>query len=160
MSLNNSQSSSHLNERGIALTEFLVAFPFLFIVLIGIVDIGTARNQYFAVNRVAYEATRFAASVPVLEIASYDTATAAAAAPGHQRVRERVNTLLTRNGIDPANLPADFLTTARVPAATLGTTFTRDQVEVRIQIPFDALFPLVGQVLPRLSARVSGPYIS
>ena len=158
MSLNNSQSSSHLNERGIALTEFLVAFPFLFIVLIGIVDLGTALNQYFAVNRVAYEATRFAASVPVLEIASYDTATAAAAAPGHQRIRERVNTLLTRNGIDPADLPADFLTTARLPAATLG--FTRDQVEVRIQIPFDALFPLVGQVLPRLSARVSGPYIS
>lgn len=149
-------------ERGVAITEFLITFPFLLIMLAGVVDLGIALNRYYTINRIAYEATRFAASIPGLEPGTYGTNAAAVGqsftsptAPGHLQLRARVDLLLTRNGINPAQLPADYLSTER--AAPAGAT--RDQVSVRISIPFAALFPVVGDVLPNLRTRVSGPYL-
>lgn len=147
------------DESGIALVEFLIAFPFLFVFLIGMFDLGVALNKYYTLNRIAYEGTRYAASLPVLEPNSYPTATSVATAPGHQQVRARVDTLLLRNGINPVLLPTDYLLTARIPSATLGAGYTRDQVRVRIKLPFVALFPLIGNALPFIGADVSGPYL-
>ncbi len=149
-------------ERGVAITEFLVVFPFLLIMLAGVVDLGIALNRYYIINRVAYEATRYAASIPGLEDGTYaDTASVVGASlvaplkPAHLQLRARVDLLLARNGIDPAALPPDYLTTELATP----TGLSRDQVSIRISIPFAALFPIVGDVLPSLSTKVSGPYL-
>src|SRR6185312_8936668 len=88
--------------------------PFLYLLLIGMVDLGLALNRYFLINRIAYEGVRFAASVPALEDGTYPTAAAVTGSPskpGHMKVRDRVNALLATNGISLNSLPADYLTT-------------------------------------------------
>ena len=149
-------------ERGIAITEFLITFPFILIMLAGVVDLGIALNRYYTINRIAYEATRYGASIPGLEAGVFDTNAAAVGpnavlprAPAHLQVRARVDLLLARNGINPSTLPVEYLSTEKsTPAGA-----TREQVTIRISIPFAALFPIVGNVLPNLRTRVSGPYL-
>jgi hypothetical protein len=95
--------------------------------------------------------------VPSLENGSYATAASAASAPGHVRIRQRVDLLLTMNGFNPATLPSDYLTTERVSAA--GAGLSADQVHVILKVPFVTFFPLLKDVLPQLSSDVSAPYL-
>ena len=151
-----------LDERGTAFAEFLVTFPFLVIMLMGITDLGMALNTHLTLGRIAYEGSRFAATVALLEKPaaagdSVDTDSEAVGKPGHQSIRQRVNDLLDRNEIDRAQLPADYLSTARIPKEDIGAT--ADQVRVTIRVPFQTMFPLLRGLLPSLSSEVTGPYL-
>ena len=144
-------------EHGTVLTEFIICAPFLFVMLMGIVDLGVSLNRQLAVNRIVYEAARFAASVPEVAAGSALSAAQASALSGHTSIRNRVSTLLVRNGINLATLSADYLTTEGICAASLGTS--RDQVRVTLKIPFQTNFNLLKDLLPTLSEQVSGPYL-
>lgn len=82
------------SEEGNALIEFLFCFPFVFLVFISSIDLGRA-----------------------LEVGSFNTVDLNNPTPGHQLVRNRVDTLLIRYGINPGTLPCDYLTTARIQTA-------------------------------------------
>ncbi|MFN8389629.1 MAG: TadE/TadG family type IV pilus assembly protein [Bdellovibrionota bacterium] len=145
------------SERGNAFSEFIITAPFLVFMFIGIIDLGTALNKYLTVNRIAYEGTRYAASVPLLETAAVSTAVDAVNKPGHQLVRQRIDLLLARNGLNPADFPADYLKTERLNGAANG--FDADQVRVTLNVPFTTFFPFLSGVLPKLNSQISGPYL-
>ncbi len=150
------------DQRGVAFSEFIISVPFLMVMLFGIVNLGIGLNRYYTINRIAYEGVRYAASIPQLEVAQCATAAQLVGPPplrAHSLIRDRINILLARNGISLSDLDATYLYTERVPVATLGVGFTRDQVVVRLEVPFNTLFPFVGQLLPMLHSQVSGPYL-
>ncbi len=142
------------NEQGNAMLEFLLSLPFILLVFYGSIDLGRAFNTYFTITRVVYEGTRFAGTVGGLELGSYANAALAASAPGHQRVRARVDTLLLRYNINPGTLPPEYLATERLQIAG-----GRDQVRVTLRLPFRADFPLLRGVLRTLGTDAVGPYL-
>ena len=157
------------SERGNALIEFLLCFPFVLTVFMFSIDLGRALNTYFTITRIVYEGTRYAGQVGTLEVQDCRTLTQATPFPGHMLVRSRIDTLLIRYNINPGTLTPDYLRTRRI-AKDITIINDRDRVFVSLSIPFEPIFPLVGELfkdptdpdpnkVPRLSANSTGPYL-
>ncbi len=145
------------SERGNSIIEFLLCFPFVFVVFVSTVDLGRALNTYFTITRVVYEGARFAGQVGGLEVAAITSASTAVGNPGHQRVRSRVDILLQKYGMDPGVIGVqdpNYLYTERLQPAG-----DRDQVRVRLRIPFQPIFPLLQGFLGILGTEATGPYL-
>ena len=66
-----SSSTTSSRQRGSFLTEMTLVLPFLFVLLIGTIDLSIGMLTYLRVSRVAYEAARYGASLSGIS-ASYD----------------------------------------------------------------------------------------
>ena len=136
--------------RGAAFMEFLICIPFLLILLTGILEIGQALNTYLTLSRVVYEASRYACALGNLESGGpySDPLTLP---PGHGLIRSRVNLLLNKYKIDPAQV-----TVSSQRFHTAGEI--RDQVKIKVTLPVPTLFP-VPPKLASVSSEVTGPYL-
>ena len=152
------------SERGAAFIEFLVTFPFLLILLMGITDLGVALSTQLTLARITYEGARFAAGLPQLE-KKQDGSFVSSSEVDHYRtfrqVKQRIDTLLLRAGYNISELPADYLMMRRETDSTSALAgMPYDLVQVRLnQIPFTTVFPLLRPALPHLSTDVRGVYL-
>ena len=150
----NSQLTDQNSERGTIFTEFLLTVPFLVFVLAGIVDLGQTLNSYFMLNRIAYEACRYAASVPAFENGALGDPDGVPR-PNQQKVKNRIDTMLSRF---PDAIGKNYtVSIQRVKNTAIGAT--RDQVRVTIRTEFQSNFPGVALLFPTINTEVSGPYL-
>lgn len=152
------QSSFLTNERGNAIIEFLLCFPFVLMVFMCSIDLGRALNSYFTITRIVYEGTRYAGQVAGLESGTYPDFNSTTGKPGHRLVRARVDQLLFRYSINPGTLDPTYLET-KMTLRNTSIVNDRDRVYVSLTIPFEPLFPICGLFLNNLTANSTGPYL-
>lgn len=143
---------------GNAFTELAIVLPLLLLLIMGTVDLGRILNEYLTITRIAYEGTRYAASVAELEPGQF---TVAASTPqSHQAVRERIGTLLERHDMSPTSSGITISTALYDKDAFAHPTIAGYDkvVHVRISVPFNSWFPLLD-FMDEVSAEASGPYL-
>ncbi len=157
-----SQGSWLETESAVAIVEFVIIYPFLLLMLMGITDLGSALNTHLSLGRIAYEGARFAAGLPQLEKkldGNFIKSSEADQYRTFRLVKERMDTLLTLAGYDLSDLPADYLWMRR-ERNSAGPLDPYDEVEVRLdKIPFNCVFPLMHVFIPDLSTEVRGVYL-
>lgn len=145
MSKGFSAFSEKCAERGTAMIEAAIVFPFIILMVCATCDLGAALNQYLALNRVVYEGARYAASLPGLEKGAFVTIDGVA--QNQNLVRTRVLDLLTKNGFDPQ-------TFTKVETVNENNVW----VAVNVEKPFISFFGFFNNMPIRVGAK--GPYLS
>ena len=131
-------------ESGSTIVEAAAVLPFLIMMVFATCDLGAALNQYLALNRVVYEGTRYAASLPGLEQGEFSAISGTA--QNQNLVRDRVLELLTKNGFDVGTF------------SSVVTTNDNNVVSVRVEKPFMSNFGFFNAMPIRVNA--TGPYLS
>ena len=133
--------------------EFAALLPVVVTILISVVEIGNAVNQYLQISRISYEGARFGAAIAGLETGSFATADTSQNSSRLQfTLQSRVRTLLTDYGYDTAQAN---IVTERADAVGPGSF---DAVSVRVAIPVrPILFAQYAWI--RFDIRSSAPYL-
>lgn len=137
------------SEKGVAMLEFTLIAPLMVLLMIATYDLGNALNQYLSLSRIVYEGTRYAATLPGLEVTGANTTEYVAAnadTMNHNKVRERVRNLLIKSGFN-------------VSAATIRTENQNNEwVKITVSEDYNSIFGLF-RTLP-ISVSASGPFLS
>ena len=154
-------------ESGVAMIEFAIVFPFLFLFIVAIWDVGRALSETMTASRIVYEGVRFAASVPGLEtpttvadniVKGETTGLVNAVVPvnlsNHKRIRDRMSQILTRY-----NIPFDDATVSTMVVKDNSSAVPKFTVTVALQLKFRSHFPLLDQLIQNVGAVTSGPYM-
>ena len=137
------------SSRGSACLELAITLPALVMIFMAVVDLGRAATDYLTVNRIIYEATRYAASCGSLEEGSYSGFVGVP--KGHQAVRDRLLRLLERYGIDSKGITNITTELEQTPEKYL-------EVRVSLSLPFHSLF-FDFAFLQNLGGQATGPYL-
>ena len=127
---------------GTSIIEFAVCLPMILVLLVGTVELGRILNTYLTVNRVVYEAVRYASARSKLECGVFSTE---ADAPSvHMLIRDRANLLLRRNGMDEVQ-DEQLITELRFvsnSSLTSDSRFLGNELQVRVSlgVPFQPIF--------------------
>lgn len=142
-------------ESGVALLEGAIVLPFLLTMLFATFDLGAALNQYLLLNRLVYEGTRYAATLPGLETGRFgvssDTSVSGyspyVVGSGQDKVKSRLITLIGRSGFDMSSF-------------TLMSTENsgNNAVTVTLQKTYTPMFGFFGSIPLKVTA--TGPYLS
>lgn len=142
-------------DSGVALLEGAIVLPFLLTMLFATFDLGAALNQYLLLNRLVYEGTRYAATLPGLETGRFGVTTDPSltsyspyvVGSGQDKVRSRLITLIGRSGFDPSSF-------------TLMSTenSANNAVTVTLQKNYSPMFGFFGNIPLKVTA--TGPYLS
>ena len=146
-------SLNRSDERGLAHVEFAIVAPFLIFLLMGIYDLGRALERYIALNSIAYEGLRYAATLPGLEGGEFNAPTGV---PMYQEtLRDRINNLLEGHGWNPATAG---VTTALYTEAAPDAQGRSQIVRVSISAPYESLFKIYADA-GDLHVTASGAYL-
>ena len=149
------------SESGNAISEFMIAWPFLGVIALSIFDLSMALSQYVQLTEAAHQGVRLAAGYEQLSVGTARgmagaTGTNCAAASGnqfHQRVQDRVNQLITVQNLwlDTTKL---CIESGRVAG---GAATNPDTVHVRVSSNYNAVIP-VFRNLP-ITVEVRAPHL-
>ncbi len=157
------------NSDGTAYIELTFVLPLIFIMIVGLVDVGRALINYLNLTQIAYEGARFAGALSGLEstgsltVVDLHQGARDATAPVHWDVQTRIDQMLTqiyqlnfrpgsvhiRTGFDPKD-PTN-------PSPQLD----KNVVRITIDGEYESLFNFVNwwQQLFPVSVSISGPYL-
>lgn len=158
-------SSALRFERGAAINEFVIAIPFLSLMITAVLDVGSAINEYMLLSEAAHQGVRMASGTVQLTslqefqgLTSSQGCAASPAAPApipadtdyHTAIQQRVADLLQiqNTQLDPTSL---CIKTGLV----MGTTPTgalQKNVYVRIEVRYKSFFPAFNGLPMKLSA--------
>ena len=154
-------------EAGIAILELLIASPFLFILIIGVIDIGRLINQYLLLNYAVSAGVLEAMSQPNLTPGKFvkgtpnqicpSTVTDPVATPDtqHQKIQERVINLVQ---LTDRALSGNVCVRSTLQIAPTVANDPREKtVTVEVFTDYNALFPLFNG-LP-IVLQSTGPYL-
>ena len=154
-------------EAGIAILELLIASPFLFILIIGVIDIGRLINQYLLLNYAVSAGVLEAMSQPNLTPGKFikgtpnqicpETVTGLEATPDtqHQKIQERVINLVQ---LTDRALSGNVCVRSTLQIAPTAANDPREKtVTVEVFTDYNALFPLFNG-LP-IVLQSTGPYL-
>ena len=111
-------------ESGQALVEFLMVFPILLFLVIGIIEMGAAWRAYQVTTNTAREGARMAV---VANGATYD------------EVRDEINARLRGGGLDPAQAEVEFRCDGGTNADCFGGA-VGESMEANISYPYTFIF--------------------
>jgi len=134
---------SYKEENGVAMVEFALILPLMLLLIISTFDLGNAINQYMALSRIAYEGTRYAATIPGLE---QTTAGAGGSSVNHDKVKVRVQALLASGGFVEGS------------PTVLTENDNNQWVRVTIRKSYSSIFGLYDNLPIVVSA--TGPFLS
>ena len=139
-------------ERGSTMLEFAALLPVVMTILVSVIEIGNAVNQYLQISRISYEGARFGAAIAGLETGTYQHSSTAQSVRLQRTLQTRVLTLLDDYGYDTSQA---LLTTAREDVLGGGTF---DAVSVRVSIPVrPILFRQYSSI--QFNINSSAPYL-
>lgn len=154
-------------ERGAAMAESALVIPILLLLIMGVVDFGRIINTHFAASRIAFEAARFAASVPQLEKGSFAIAVEASgsavvvegAPAGNQlRVVTRLERLMRQlNAQRELVKQVTIRTGYQDDCANKANSASNKAVHIDVEIPFKPLLPLIS--VPQIKAHADSAYL-
>lgn len=151
--------SKFKSDSGASLAETALCLPVLFIMLMGMVDLGRWINQFHIISSVTYEAARYGASLAGVEEGAGHTsvwdensdpqafqgsATVAA------QIKVRVSSLLQMQNVDPAYAKLK-LSFDRNP--------TNNNISIEVTLPFQPIFPLLRTMVHSVHASANAPYL-
>ena len=138
------------NEKGATLIESAIVLPFLMMMVVATYDLGGALNQYLILNRIVYEGTRYAATLPGLKLGSYTAQSADS--EKHAEIRDRIQSLINTSDLVERNgySPGEFVVT------TANTN--NNWVTVSLTVHYHSLFGFFSQMPIKITA--TGPYLS
>ena len=147
------------SQRGIATIEATLVLPLLIFLTSVSVETGTAINQYLIASRVAYEGSRYAATVPGIIPGEPQASDCVIGAPGcnpaMMEVRKRITSILARHSITPDRFR--LVTEATETTSDDGTKHVT--VSIELGTVFDSSF-LPLNLMPRiLTTKITGPYL-
>ncbi len=144
------------DQLGASCYEAAIVLPILLILLGIAVDFGRWFEGYMYVSRTAYEASRFGASLPGLEVCEGTANSECGVKPNHKKLYDRWLALFQDSGyrVDAAN----FYSQRTSEDETVANPNT---VVVRVSVSFDYLFPMIGKVLvpEKIMVVAESPYL-
>lgn len=151
--------SSPKDQRGVATVEATLVLPLLLFLSSVSVETGAALNQYLVASRVAYEGSRYAATVPGIiagEAQSNDCVIGASDCnAAMMEVRKRITSILARHSITPDR----FRLKTQATEATSDDGSKHVTIIIELGTVFDASF-LPLNLMPRiLTTKITGPYL-
>ena len=111
-------------ERGTAILEFSAVLPLIVLMIVSVIEISNAVNQYLQVTRVSFEGARYGAS-----LAGFESGSASDGTPNQLLVQGRMRRLLNDYGLAAETA---VIETALIPPSEASTF---QLVEVSIEIP-------------------------
>jgi Flp pilus assembly protein TadG len=140
----NRKREKRKEERGKANLELALSVPFLVLIIFAIADVHRWVNLHLTASRIAFEAARYAASLPNLEIATNSATVGnhgAVSGINQMQVYDRISQLVIRqNNAKPMSDPAVMTLTH-----TDGTAGGGDDnvVLVTVELPFSSFFSAI-----------------
>lgn len=140
------------DERGMAFLEFLIALPFIALLVFSIVDLGRVLNQYLLLTQAVHEGVKLASTVPGLEAGKRNSGSlcepdAASVDTIHGNVHKRVSELITLQSF--AFLGDELCVSSD---RTNPTT-----VSVQVEAKYASIFPVFNGM--NIRVRAEGPFL-
>ncbi len=138
------------DQKGATLVESAIVLPFLLMMVVATYDLGGALNQYLILNRIAYEGTRYAATLPGLKIGEF---TPASLNPEkHTEICDRIRALIeTSDLVERAGYDPDEF-------SIVTSNVNNNWVTVVLTVNYRSIFGFFNQMPIKISA--TGPYLS
>lgn len=147
-------------ECGVALTEFIITAPFLFIMCAGVIDLGMVLGQYICLSEAVHTGLRHATTYTQLEAGTYKglspgqgtTCVPLGVSSSHSAVQQRVVDL-----ISTYNRRADLTTLCVTSVVTPSTVDpAKSCIRVSATVEYQAVMPLIFSRIP-ITVEASGP---
>lgn len=155
------------SELGAVMAETALVIPILVLLIMGVVDFGRLLNTHFAASRIAFEAVRFAASVPQLEKGTFAIAvqasgtsavTEGAPAGNQDRIVKRLERLMVQlNAQHELVGQVGIRTKYEDDCSNKASSSGNKAVHVDVEIPFKPLLPLIS--ISQVKAHADSAYL-
>lgn len=144
------------SERGIALLELAVTVPVLVYMVMSSINLASWILDHNRVNTIAYELARYAATYEGLE--ECNSADSCAILPGHAKIIQRGQSLLTQSGFSGSPTIESLYTGSSPLNADSDSTFA---VRIHLSVPVQPVLSSTAFFVPinTVSATVVAPYV-
>ncbi len=138
------------DESGATLVESAIILPFLVLMVVATFDLGAALNHYLILNRIVYEGTRYAATIPGLKTGEFNNVSLNP--EKHADVRDRIVSLISTSELVRRN----GYTTGEFEIVTKNSA--NNWITVTLTVHYHSIFGFFNQMPIKISA--TGPYLS
>ena len=151
-------------QSGAALLESALCFPLLIMIVMGVIDTGRWLNTHFIASRIAYETSRYAASVPELEKSEVTTSFDLYGIPqsafqaNQGKVLVRAGRVIRQyNTLNPVAKNVEIRLKYKDDCTNGSASVDNKAISVSVKIPFEPFFPFIK--LSSVSASAHSAYL-